>query len=101
MQTIDVALGERSYPIHIGSGLMPRAGELLGSFFAMPRAIIVTNPIVAGHWLAPLRQSLGFAGIASEVILIPDGEAHKNWATLNDILTRLLEVKAERSTTLV
>jgi 3-dehydroquinate synthase len=37
----------------------------------------------------------------SEVIVIPDGEAHKNWATLHDLLTRLLELKAERSTTLI
>jgi 3-dehydroquinate synthase len=63
--------------------------------------VIVTNPVVAGHWLAPLQASLSAAGVKSETIVVPDGEAHKSWATLHDVLTRLLELKAERSTTLV
>jgi 3-dehydroquinate synthase len=63
--------------------------------------VIVSNPVVAAHWLAPLRASLSAAGIACESILVPDGETHKSWATLHDLLTRLLEVHAERSTTLV
>ena len=67
----------------------------------MPRAIVVTNPVVAAHWLTPLRESLAGAGIAAQVILVPDGEAHKSWATLDDVLTRLLELGAERATTLV
>ena len=36
------------------------------------------------------------AGVAVDVVLVPDGEAHKNWATLHDMLTRLLELRAER-----
>ena len=101
MQTLTMALGERSYPIHIGSGVLSAAGVLLAPLLAAPRVIIVTNPVVAAHWLAPLRQSLAGAGIASETIVIPDGETHKTWATLHDVLTRLLEQKAERSTTLI
>ena len=101
MRTIDVALGERGYPIHIGAGLLTRAGELLAPAFARPRAIVVTNPVVAARYLEPLRSSLQASGIASEAILVPDGEAHKSLATLDDVLTRLLQSKAERSTTLV
>jgi 3-dehydroquinate synthase len=48
-----------------------------------------------------LRASLNAAGLVSEVILIPDGEAHKSFATLSDVLTRLIELRAERSTLLV
>jgi 3-dehydroquinate synthase len=98
---IDVALGERGYPIHIGAGLLPRAGELLAPAFLRPRAVIVSNPVVAAHYLEPLQSSLRAAGVASDAMLIPDGEAYKTMATLDDVLTRLLQSKAERSTTLV
>ena len=99
--TQHVALGERSYAIHVGAGLLRDAGALLAPLLPRPRAVIVSNPVVAAHWLAPLRASLSAAGVACESILVPDGETHKSWATLHDLLTRLLEVHAERSTTLV
>jgi 3-dehydroquinate synthase len=99
--TLPVALGERSYAIHIGRGVVDAAGSLLAPLLASPRTVIVSNPVVAAHWLAPLRASLTAAGIVSEAILIPDGEVHKSWATLYDVLTRLLEARAERTTTLV
>ena len=101
MRTQRVALGERSYAIHVGPGLLADAGPLLAPLLPQPRVVIVTNPVVAGHWLAPLRQSLAAAGIGSESIVIPDGESFKSWPTLHDVLTRLLEINAERSTTLV
>jgi 3-dehydroquinate synthase len=101
MQTLTLSLGERSYTIAIGSGLIEGAGAMLAPHLAAPRVIIVTNPVVAAHWLTPLRQSLKGAGVASEVIFVADGETHKSWATLHDLLTRLLELKAERTTTLI
>ncbi|MEO8738927.1 MAG: 3-dehydroquinate synthase, partial [Casimicrobiaceae bacterium] len=100
MRTLTVALGARSYPIHIGSGLLNRAGELLPPVRSA-RAIVVTNPVVAKHHLAPLQTALSRAGLQHEAVLIPDGEAHKNWATLHTIHTRLLELGAERSTLLI
>jgi 3-dehydroquinate synthase len=100
MPTLTVALAERSYPIHIGAGLLARTGELLAS--PRPaRAIIVTNPVVAAHHLAPLQAALSRCGVRCEAVLVPDGEAHKDWATLYDVHTRLLELGAERSTLLV
>ena len=101
MQTLTVALGERRYPIHIGAGILRDAGALLATHFALPRAVIITNPAIAARWLPPLRDSLAASGIATETLLVPDGETHKSWATLHDVLTRLLEQKAERSTTIV
>ena len=73
MRTLTVALGERSYPIHVGDGLVQRAGELL-SPLASRRAIIVTNPVIAQHHLSRLQSGLSVAGLASEVIVVPDGE---------------------------
>jgi 3-dehydroquinate synthase len=99
-RTLEVGLGERSYPIHIGSGTIARAGEVLSSEGAR-RAVVVTNGAVAAHWLAPLRASLDANGVASDVVTIPDGESHKNFATLESVVTRLLELKAERKTMIV
>jgi 3-dehydroquinate synthase len=100
MRTLTVELADRAYPIHIGEGLLVRAGELLAPL-GVARAIIVTNATVAAHWLASLREGLLAGRVATETILIPDGEAHKNQATLNDLVTRLIELRAERSTVLV
>ena len=100
MKTLTVALGERAYPIHIGASLLQRAGEVAGDAIGR-RAVIVTNATVARHHLAPLRASLAARDVATEVILVPDGERYKDWSTLQDILTRLLELRAERGTTLV
>jgi len=99
IRTLDVAFGERAYPIHIGAGALERVGATVAALSR--RAVIVSNPTVATHWLAPVRSSLATAGVGHEVLLIPDGEVHKNWATLQDVLTRLLEIRAERSTVLV
>jgi 3-dehydroquinate synthase len=100
IRTLTVGLGERAYPIHIGRGLCARAGELLrrprGS-----RAVIVTNAVIAAHHLAPLKDSLRAQGMQVDAVLLPDGEAHKNWSTLDDLLTRLLELRVERSTLVV
>ena len=100
MKTLEVGLGDRAYPIHIGTGLLPRAGELLQPSRGR-RMVIVTNAVVAAHHLAPLKRSLIERGMHVDVVLLPDGEAHKNAATLHDLLTRLLELRAERSTTLI
>ncbi len=98
--TLGVDLGDRSYPIHIGSGILSRAGEMLRGL-DLRRVVVVTNATVAAHWLTPVAQGLAAAGIASATIMIPDGEAHKTQRTLDDVLTRLLEMRAERTTAVV
>ena len=99
-RTLEVGLGTRSYPIHIGAGTLARAGATVAGAGAR-RAVVVTNEIVATHWLAPLRASLDASGVASDVVTIADGEAHKNFATLESVVTRLLELRAERKTMIV
>jgi 3-dehydroquinate synthase len=99
-RTLEVALGQRAYPIHIGAALLTGIGELLPKPRS-GRAVIVTNPVVAAHHLDPLQKGLERADMHYDVIVVPDGEAHKDWATLYDIHTRLLELKVERSTMLI
>ena len=100
MKTLDVGLGARAYPIHIGRGAIARAGEVLKAGKSR-RAVIVTNAVVAAHHLAGLKASLANEGIQTDVVLLPDGEAHKNSATLLDLLTRLLELRIDRWATLI
>lgn len=99
-RTLEVGLGERAYPIRIGPGVIAEAGATLAALGAR-RAIVVTNPVVGVHWRAPLEASLAARGIVAATVEIPDGETHKNLATLEQLLTRLLELKAERKTMVV
>jgi 3-dehydroquinate synthase len=100
LRTLEVALAERSYPIRIGAGAMRDAGAVVAANGAAT-AVVVTNETVARHWLEPLHASLAGAGLRVDTISIGDGESHKNWQTLYDVLTRLLELKAERRTMVV
>src|SRR5687768_5502757 len=100
MDTVEVALGSRSYPIHIGRGLLQRA-ELIREHLAQPRVAVVTNEIVAPLHLHALTGALENAGISVLGITLPDGEARKNWESLSLILNALLENRCERSTTLI
>ena len=100
MQTLTVDLGDRSYPIHIGAGLL-RQIELILPHLAQKRVMIVTNTTVAPLYLAQVTAMLELGGVAVTQIVLPDGEAHKNWETLNLIFDALLAHRAERKTTLI
>src|SRR5439155_23847481 len=63
--------------------------------------IIVTNATVAAHHAAPLRKSLASRDIGVDVVVVPDGETYKSWPTLQDIITRLLELRVDRATTVI
>lgn len=99
-QTLQVALGDRSYPIHIGSGLLQRADLLLPAL-GRRKAVIVSNETVAPLYLERLASLLQDNGVAVSRVVLPDGEEYKDWPTLNRIFDALLESRAERSTTLI
>ncbi|MDT8345942.1 MAG: 3-dehydroquinate synthase family protein, partial [Thermohalobaculum sp.] len=96
METVRVGLGERSYDILIGPGLIGRAGALIGPHLARPSVAIVTDATVAGLHLEPFRAALAAEGIASEAVVVPAGEASKSMATVALVVERLLELKVER-----
>jgi 3-dehydroquinate synthase len=100
VQTLQVELGNRSYPIHIGERLLARA-DLILPHLAQPRAALVSNPAVGGLYMEPLQRALTQAGVAVVPIVVPDGENSKNWETLNRIFDALLEHRCERKTTLI
>src|SRR5512139_3963744 len=100
MQTLTVDLGDRSYPIHIGAGLLDQA-DLILPHLTQKRAVVVTNTTVAPLYLERLTSTLAAAGVTATSVVLPDGEAYKNWETLNLIFDALLTYRAERKTTLI
>lgn len=100
MQTLTVALADRSYPIHIGAGLLSRA-DLIAARLPQNKVAIITNTTVAPLYLGPLSRALEARGVGVMTVLLPDGEAHKNWETLNTIFDALIENHCERKTTLL
>jgi len=100
METLNVALGARAYPIHIGRGILERA-DLLLPHLRYAKVAIVTDTTVAPLFLQRFASSLRASGIDVAEIILPDGEQFKNWQTLNTIFDVLLERRCERSTTLI
>src|SRR5437773_5824891 len=97
MQTLTVNLGDRSYPIHVGEGILPRAGEFLSQAGLRGKVAIVTNPTVAQLYLDAVHEALTDAGFEMIPILIPEGEEHKNLKTLASIYDRLITERLERN----
>ena len=98
MQTLSVDLGERSYPIHIGNGLL-RDKALLGSSIKGSKVVIVSNETVAPLYMDTVANSLErFAPVR---VVLPDGEQYKNLDCLNRIFDSLLENRCDRDVTLV
>lgn len=100
MPVVNVSLGDRSYPIHVGAGLLARA-ELIMERLRKKKVAIITNTTVAPLYLAPVRRALEALGVDVVSITVPDGESHKNWKTLNGIFDELLERRCERGTALI
>ncbi len=100
MQTLSVALAERSYPIHVGAGLLGRA-DLFAPFLVQKKVAVVTNPTVAPLYLERVAGVLAREGVEVVRIIVPDGEEHKDWRTLNGIFDALLEQRCARDTTLI
>jgi 3-dehydroquinate synthase len=95
MTTISVELGERSYPVVIGAGLLARAGDYLAPLSRDRRLAIVTDENVRPH-LATLQAALAAAGLASDAIVLPPGEPTKSWNQLAALCDRLLDLGVER-----
>ena len=100
IQTLTVRLAERSYPIHIGVGVLTDAGLLL-PHLKQKKVVVVSNTTVAPLYLDRLRSTLEKAGISVLPVILPDGERFKTWETLNLIFDSLLGAHCERSTTLI
>ena len=94
-QTVTVGLGARSYPIHIGTGLLDSAGALLAPL-ARGTVPVVTDYHVAAIHLDPLIASLDRSGIKTRPIVLPSGESTKSFAGLEKLTSELLKAGVDR-----
>jgi 3-dehydroquinate synthase len=99
--TVEVELGDRTYPIYIGSGLLA-GGDLLRKHVPGNTALVVTNETVAPLYLDRVVAALSEGGeIRVEVVILPDGEEHKNMDVLMKVFDKALDARLDRQTTFV
>jgi len=98
MTKIEVGLGSRSYPIHIGPGLLDRT-EVLAAAIPGPDVLVVTNDVVAPLYLERVCNTL--SGFRVRQLILPDGEAHKTLATVERILDVLVQSGYSRDATVL
>ena len=97
---LNVELGERSYPIAIGPGLLADPAALV-RHVGGHKAAIVTNTTVGPLYLEQVAAPLRAAGREVVEIVLPDGEEYKHWGSLMQVFDALLANKCDRKTTLV
>ena len=96
MDTIVVALGERSYPIHVGPGLLDQP-DLYG--LTAKQILVVTNEVVAPLYLQRVQAAL--RGREIDTLVLPDGERYKTLATFTTVIDRLIDGRFHRDCCLV
>jgi len=90
-QTIHVSLGARAYDVHIGAGLIARAGELIAPFAPTKRVFVVTDENVAARHGPALNDALADAGLTVFAFVLPPGEETKSFVGLESLCSALLE----------
>ena len=98
---VPVALGERTYDIAIGRGLLASLGERIKMLRPDAKCAIVTDDEVAKHYLAATEKALTQAGIRSSRIVVPQGEASKSYATYQQVCEQIIAARIERGDLIV
>jgi 3-dehydroquinate synthase len=98
MKSVNVRLGDRSYDILIGTGLLGQAGRLLKYCGFNDRLIIITNPVVQALYGNTLRERLSADGFRVTILTVADGEEQKSLDVAGRLYTQLGDCYAERTT---
>jgi 3-dehydroquinate synthase len=98
MKVIEVDLDDRSYPIYIGASILAER-VLINKQITSNQVLIVTNETIAPLYLQAVENNL--PGVDYDVLILPDGESTKSLDSLNQIITRLMEKKYNRTCTLI
>lgn len=101
LNTVPVNLGDRSYEVRIGTGLIDRAGAEIAPLLRRKRVAVVTDETVAPLHLAALEAALAAEGIAVQSLALPPGEGTKGWPQFATCVEWLLEAKVERKDVVV
>jgi len=99
LEVLNVDLGERSYPIYIGQGVLNEQ-EVLERYIDAQQVLIVTNETIAPIYLSRFVDQFS-ADMIVKTSILPDGEMFKNLENLNKIFDELLENKCNRQVTLI
>jgi 3-dehydroquinate synthase len=100
MQTLEVSLLDRTYPIHIGANQLA-VPATFARFISGDRVAIVTNDVVAPLYLHRVKTAVASLGKRIVEIILPDGEAHKSAESLDTIYSAMLAEKCDRKTTVI
>jgi 3-dehydroquinate synthase len=100
-QTIKIALGDRSYDIRIGAGILDTIGPLCRELGLSGTTAVISNTTVAPLYYNTVRASLEDAGFRPVLIELPDGEQYKNSATLSLIYDALVDSALDRGSFIV
>ena len=101
MPIVEVALGERSYPVVIEDGGLEGLGDMVARRFRSRFAIVITDDVVAGLWAGGAEASLRGAGLQVETVVFPAGESNKTVATFTYCLGSVLTLPVDRRTPIV
>jgi 3-dehydroquinate synthase len=100
VETVEVALEDRSYPIVIGRGVATDPARI-AAHLKPGRAALVTSEVVGALYLEPVAAALAAAGVEAVPVVLPDGEQHKNWQVLNTVFDHLIEQRCDRRTPII
>ncbi len=98
--TLTVDLGDRSYPIYVGNGLLGQP-ELVRPHLHGQSAVVVSNEIVAPLYLDRVLEALEDCAIRHDEVILADGEKYKTLVSVESILERLLQKRHDRRSTVI
>lgn len=101
LRTVRVDLGERSYPIRIGTDTLPKLGAAVARATGAARAMLITEPPVSRRYGATVTRSLREAGLRTHRFIVPSGDRTKNLRQAGKLYEALLDAGADRSSVVV
>ena len=101
VKKLRVELGERSYEIVAGAGLLAQAGKLLQERGLAGKVLVVTNTTVAPLYLEELTGRIREAGFETATLILPDGEEYKTLAQVEKVYDAAVKERLERSSAMV
>ena len=101
MNKVLVELGDNSYPIFIGENILENLGEMLKLYNFSRQVVVITDSNVSKHHEEALSKSLNTSLKSFELITIPAGERSKSFRTIENIVTKMLELGCDRQTAML
>lgn len=101
MEKVTVHLGERSYPIYVGAGILCQIGGLCRSLGLSPKGAMITNPTLGHLYTEPILTSFAESGFTLNVLEVPDGEEYKSLEWAGHLYRKLLPLGLDRQSPLI